>query len=411
MIKILFSANNLFPSSNVGGSNKIIFEILSNVNYEKFQPYYLSYDFKKIFNGSCDLLQDLNSEIFTQRKIGRYLYKTNKLYRLLVTSKPYFYFHDIKRSYYYKNKFNRFPKFDIIHSHDVAAHSYFSKYREASKILTIHSKGSILSELNSMNQIPAHIIKAEKIKEKTALENSDIVIFPSFSARNLFIEDYHKLGYDVRFRNSEIIYNGINLEKIKSINYSEKDFKELLINKEKYDLLILNIAQHVPEKNIEKLLYSIAYIKHNIKKEVLFINVGDGPLTEELKKLISKLGIEKNVNLLGALPNQKVIQLMKRVDIFIMASKRVIFDMVVLEALAAGVCTLVSKDGGNTEIIVDSENGYFIESLEPDYIAKRIISIDTKRTIDNGLKTASNFSSSSMTQKYEQIYLDIKNMS
>lgn len=407
MNNILFSANNHYPSSDVGGSNKIIYEILRKIDYGKFQPFYLSYDIELNFNEASDLFNEFYSEILTQRKIGQFLYRTNELYRLLVTSKVYLKFHELKKILYYKNKLKKLPKLEIIHSHDVSIHSYLSEYLDAKKILSIHSKGSILSELNSTNLIPTYILEYEKNKELKAVENSDMVIFPSLSAKNLFLQDYSNLEKEIKFKNFEVVYNGIDIKKIQSINFPKKDFNELLLNKKKYDLSILNVAQHVPEKNMEKLLYSIAYLKHNIKKNVFLINVGDGPLTEELKNLIIKLKIEDSVSLLGLLPNQKVIQLMKNVDLFIMTSKRVIFDMVVLEALAAGVCTLVTNDGGNTEIITDGKNGYFIESLEPEYIAKKIINIDTQKTIADGMVTASKFSSAYMTKKYEQIYFDL----
>lgn len=69
---------------------------------------------------------------------------------------------------------------------------------------------------------------------------------------------------------------------------------------------------------------------------------------------------------------------------------------------------MVTKDEGNTEIITDGKNGYFIESLESEYTTTQIINIDPHKTVAEGIVTASKFSIANMTTKYEQIYLDLK---
>ena len=70
--------------------------------------------------------------------------------------------------------------------------------------------------------------------------------------------------------------------------------------------------------------------------------------------------LSPQVKFLGQIPNVDVIRLMKVCDYFIMPSTNVVFDLVILEALAAGITILASSEGGNKEIIIDGKNGYLI---------------------------------------------------
>ncbi|MCK7528246.1 MAG: glycosyltransferase [Ignavibacteriales bacterium] len=45
-----------------------------------------------------------------------------------------------------------------------------------------------------------------------------------------------------------------------------------------------------------------------------------------------------------------------------MASERVVFDMVILEALVCEIPILASKNGGNIEIIQNNNNGVFLKN-------------------------------------------------
>ena len=116
------------------------------------------------------------------------------------------------------------------------------------------------------------------------------------------------------------------------------------------------------------------------------------------------MGIKNNVKFLGKLSNNEVIKFIKLSDIFIMTSEKVIFDLVVLEALACGICCVVSNDGGNKEIIKDGINGYLIETNDIDKIAQKIISLDTNKTKFNAIETAKQFSVNKMVNEYFQLY-------
>ena len=104
-----------------------------------------------------------------------------------------------------------------------------------------------------------------------------------------------------------------------------------------------------------------------------------------------------------------VIKLLKVSDIFFMASEKVIFDLIVLEALASRTCCFVSDEGGNKEIIKNGENGYLINIRNIEEIAKRIISVNKNKVKIEAKETAKKFSLDKMTNGYLKLYENLLN--
>jgi glycosyltransferase involved in cell wall biosynthesis len=92
-----------------------------------------------------------------------------------------------------------------------------------------------------------------------------------------------------------------------------------------------------------------------------------------------------------------------------MTSEKVIFDLVVLEALASGACCVVSNDGGNKEIIKDGVNGFLIDADDIESSAKKILSINPESVKENAVKTAKQFSVRKMVESYFEVYESLLN--
>jgi len=94
---------------------------------------------------------------------------------------------------------------------------------------------------------------------------------------------------------------------------------------------------------------------------------------------------------------------MRVCDFLIMPSERVVFDMVILEALASGLCVIASEEGGNIEIIQEGINGYFIKDFTSSEILAKII--ENKKP-DNQIIIYSirNYSLNTMITNYCNLY-------
>jgi glycosyltransferase involved in cell wall biosynthesis len=106
--------------------------------------------------------------------------------------------------------------------------------------------------------------------------------------------------------------------------------------------------------------------------------VGDGPLREELKELVLRLGLHDRVRFHGALPEPAVTEMLEGADLFVLPS--VItpngttegLPNVLIEALAAGVPAVATRVTGVPELIRDGATGLLAEPGSPSDLRRAI---------------------------------------
>jgi glycosyltransferase involved in cell wall biosynthesis len=139
------------------------------------------------------------------------------------------------------------------------------------------------------------------------------------------------------------------------------------------------------------------------------INIGNGVETGLLHSLVNKLHLNNNVYFLGKIPNKDVISLMKLCECFVITSQNVVFDLVILEALACGMTVFASDDGGNREIIKNGINGYLLSNNNPFDVANMLLKCDPLKVKNNAILTAQNYSNKFMVEEYEKLYIKLIN--
>jgi glycosyltransferase involved in cell wall biosynthesis len=163
-----------------------------------------------------------------------------------------------------------------------------------------------------------------------------------------------------------VIPNGIDLELIKKTPGS----------KEKSDIIF--VGRLIPEKNVDVLLKAICLVKEKIPR-IKGIIIGEGP---ELKKLVSlrdKLELENNVKFMKFLDEYKIVlSLIKSSNVFVTASIREGFGIVIIEAMACGLPIIAVKHPSSAvpDLI---ENGGILTDLDPGKIGNEIIKVLRKR--------------------------------
>lgn len=351
-----------------------------------------------------DLESDQRLNIYQKRSIGYRLYKNIEVYRKIVTSEFYLRYHYYKRDRYFNKTIKTLGPFEVVHCHDLLSAYYFIGNTNTKKVLTIHSKGTQVSELEEILHQSIFLklkMKEFSRREYEAFTSFDIITFPSNAACNLFLNNLQIS--DNSSDKVKIIFNGIDVNRINSI-HSEGILEKYQINKDAFDLTLLNVAQHVKPKNIDLIIKSIEILnkKYNIK--ALLINIGEGYLTDYYREIIKQNSLENQIRFLGMIPNDDVIRLMKTIDIFIQASEKVVFDLVVLEALQSEIKIIVSDDGGNKEIIKNNSNGILIEELNEECIANKVFSSINFVPNFEPDSFEKKYSISKMVEKYYNLY-------
>lgn len=153
--------------------------------------------------------------------------------------------------------------------------------------------------------------------------------------------------------------NGITLKSPKFLSTTEKQLQKIKYNlKEK---VILHFGRLSYEKNIDVLIKSFYLLTKNHQNISLLI-IGDGPATNNLKKLVKKLKIEKEVVFTGFLDHQFLINsgFLSIGDVFATASTMEVNPMAVLEAMLYGLPIVGIQQAGLIELI--SSNGYLAKA-------------------------------------------------
>lgn len=171
-----------------------------------------------------------------------------------------------------------------------------------------------------------------------------------------------KIGY----KNSVIINNGINFNLIKraSAKRQGKTFKLVQVSR----ILFRQKGQDV-------LLKALNLIINSGIKDIHLDYIGDGPDMGRLKRLIEEEGLCEYVSLLGNRSRKYIYENMQSYDLFIQPSRFEGFGLTVVEAMAAAIPILVSRNDGPLQIINNGEFGDSFENGNYEDAAEKIVRI------------------------------------
>jgi rhamnosyl/mannosyltransferase len=136
-------------------------------------------------------------------------------------------------------------------------------------------------------------------------------------------------------------------------------------------LLVFALGRHVYYKGFEYLVRAL-----QLAPDVDVVLGGRGPLTGELLALARTLGVDKRIDLVGRIPEERLTEYYHACDVFCMPSveKAEAFGIVQLEAMAAGkpvLCcelrngvTYVTRDGETGLVVPPKDSGALAAALQ-----------------------------------------------
>lgn len=169
---------------------------------------------------------------------------------------------------------------------------------------------------------------------------------------NYMKSDIQRL-FGLPFEKINVIPNGIN---INNYNGVEKDYdfrRQFAGDNEK---IILYVGRLVYEKGVQHLIAAMPKILANYNDSKLVI-AGRGGMMDELRNEVHNLGIDNKVYFCGYMEPKNVSKMYKCADIAVFPSTYEPFGIVTLEAMLAGIPTVVSDIGGLNEIVDHKING------------------------------------------------------
>ncbi len=263
-------------------------------------------------------------------------------------------------------------RFDVIHAHDWLV-AYAAKTLKNSfnipLVSTIHATESGRNS-GIHDEIQRYVNDTEWLLTYEATE----VIVNSNFMRN----DLQRL-FGLPFEKINVISNGVN---ITTFNGLERDYefrRNYAMDNEK---IILFLGRLVYEKGIQHLISAMPKILERYNDAKLVI-AGKGGMLNELQAQVHTMGLSNKVCFAGYLNAKQVSKMYKSADISVFPSTYEPFGIVALEAMLAGVPTVVSDVGGLNEIVEHGVDGMKSYAGNSNSIADSILELLFKPQLCN----------------------------
>jgi len=230
---------------------------------------------------------------------------------------------------------------DIIHAHNVLYGGVI-----ANAITRSYDIPFILTEHSSI-YIAHRIHKWQVRMVKEVLKNADA---------RLVVSPY--LGCVLEKQFGQIAQPWYWVPNVLDKTFEEQNIFEYSEHKERDQIRILTIGSLIPIKNYEGLLQAFALAFKGNNRVHLVIG-GSGPLCGRLENLAEHLQIRNQIEFLGALNREQVLNEMRCCNIFVLPSHHETFGVVLIEALACGK-PVIATDSGGPRCIVHDGNGLLV---------------------------------------------------
>lgn len=264
---------------------------------------------------------------------------------------------------------------DIVHIHHLKPLLKLYKM-DAKTIFTVH--GVHLHKYEFVNGFKAMALKVLRLNlEKYLYKSVDKIITVSDDDK-AFLKEYYKID-------SEVIYNGIDYRPIEQIVLSKEELRDKL-NLQKDKQIYLTVARFDFPKGYDILINAIKILKDKkMLKNKLFLFVGDGELTNEMKNLVDESELNENIIFMGK--RTDVYELMKSADCFILPSRWEGFPITLIEAMACNLPIIASNTYGNRTVKSLEQNINLFDNLDSLDLSKKILEFkDVKYSVILSIK-------------------------
>ncbi len=259
-------------------------------------------------------------------------------------------------------------KFDLVHSH-----TPFVAGRMATRIARRHGIPHVSTFHTKYRDDVLRFSKSERFADGVVqrivklYEGCDAVWSPSESTAQT-LRDY---GYEGEIT---IAPNGSDfLRPSDSERATYRALSRELLPWTDERFCFLFVGQHRWEKNVELIIRSVAEL-HRLspEKSVGLVFVGEGYASADMQALVDELGISDLTVFLGKIIDRELVKrLFARADLFLFPSLYDNAPLVMREAAAFGVATVVAAGSSAAEVVQDGVNGFVVEN-DPSAMAEAL---------------------------------------
>lgn len=393
--KIVFRSGSL----RMGGLERVLVEVLQNMNLNKYQLNLIIEDDSGKENIFLkDIPQGIKVYFLKPEKLMRKTEKYREQKRNIFYKLMYNYMMWYERKIVFKNTLKALKDIgdvDLFIDFDWGATKYIEKLPVKKSVVWIHN--SIPKLLGNRNK------KIERFGKRLSKYDKVVAICEDMK------EEIEKI-YPYLKGKVEKVYNPFNFERIEKlgedISALTSEQKELL--KEKYCVAVSRLD--TVQKDYETLLKAFQNCRDRVEDLKLFI-VGDGPDRQEIENMVEKYNLQGRVRLLGLQKNPYIW--MKNSQFFVHSSKYEGLPTVLIEAMILDKA-IISSDcpTGPREILESGKSGILYPVGDYESLAKEMENlINSREKREDILKNTGirkkDFHSRKVIGEYEKIIDEI----
>ena len=168
-----------------------------------------------------------------------------------------------------------------------------------------------------------------------------------------------------------LIQWGVDVERIRSLQGSDR--LRQLADVPPDALVMLSTRRFEPIYNLDTVLHAIPRVLGRTDRKVCFVFIGGGSLQAQLESLARNLGVEKHARFIGDLAHEDLEECYGGADVFVSVPQSDSTSVSLLEALTAGLPSVVSDVPSNLEWIRDGWNGWVVPRGDPEALANALV--------------------------------------
>lgn len=170
-----------------------------------------------------------------------------------------------------------------------------------------------------------------------------------------------------------VIPCGVNLELFRPRDRAESRKRLGFENDEQ---VLLYVGRFSLIKGIRRLLKALSLVDRDRAAPIRLVIVGgerpQSPVTQDLARLASRLGIPDLIRFTGNMPQEQLPDYYSAADLLVVPSDYESFSLVGLEALACGTPVVATPVGAMTDLVRNSRTGFIVKDHEPESLAEGI---------------------------------------
>jgi sugar transferase (PEP-CTERM/EpsH1 system associated) len=236
----------------------------------------------------------------------------------------------------------------VVHSRNWATFDSIAAARIARVPVVVHGEhGRDITDPNGQNP------RRNRLR-RTLSPLVDRFVTVSHDLRRWLVDDVH-----LPERKVITIHNGVDLARFGHLSRPEA---RRLLNLPAESIVVGAVGRLDPVKNQASLIRAFTALRSS-RRDVLLVIAGDGPCWEYLAALITSLGVQDRVLLLGERRDIPIV--LAAIDLFVLPSIAEGISNTILEAMASGLPVVATRVGGNPELVEHGISGTLVPSLDP----------------------------------------------